>query len=520
MVLYSMWERSVHYADGWYIYSDGRGHASVISKQRARELELDYNCYQASQDINRGGAPFESAYNGRGIICTQGSDGRMHFEMASYEADHVAGSMPPVEFKGALTIPREIDAFTIDMVYDGAFAGCTELETIVLPDTVTSIGEKAFSGCIRLSSVVLPRGLGRIGEKAFEGTQVLPEPDPAEPVGILEYILVKADPSIRGEYAVPEHVTVIADHAFSGCAGLTGITIHDGVTGIGEYAFSDCTSLAAIRMPKRISSLGWYCFRGCSSLESVDIPYGVKHMLFFPGCTKLARVTIPLSVESIDYRCFEGTALMNAFLAGDQDMLVVDRWLINYRVNSQGTLTMDDDIIGIADQDWSKHNTNDYRSLKSVYISKGLKYMGSNAFERTGITRIALPEGLRRLGWSCFRGTPLRSITIPGTVETMEQWSLMDCEDLETVVFLGNTKVDQFAITGRKDRGAVNIVAGRNTSAHEYVQKNVGRRLSFSELKRKGLMPAENKSTPVPTAADYSIGSRIREVIRKLLGRP
>lgn len=42
MHVFSMWERSVHYVDGWFVYADGQHH-SVISQQRARELQLGYN---------------------------------------------------------------------------------------------------------------------------------------------------------------------------------------------------------------------------------------------------------------------------------------------------------------------------------------------------------------------------------------------------------------------------------------------------------------------------------------------
>ena len=46
-----------------------------------------------------------------------------------------------------------------------------------------------------------------------------------------------------------------------------------------------------------------------------------------------------------------------------------------------------------------------------------------------------LPEGLLSMNRACFRGTPLRSVTIPGTVEAIDQWAFMDCSNLVNVIF-------------------------------------------------------------------------------------
>ena len=56
---------------------------------------------------------------------------------------------------------------------------------------------------------------------------------------------------------------------FSGCTGLTSITIPDSITSIGAYAFSGCTGLTSITIPNSVTSIVTYAFYGCKGLKSV-----------------------------------------------------------------------------------------------------------------------------------------------------------------------------------------------------------------------------------------------------------
>ena len=96
--------------------------------------------------------------------------------------------------------------------------------------------------------------------------------------------------------------------AFSGCSGLTSLTIPSSVTSIGESAFSGCSGLTSLTIPSSVTSIGESVFFGCSGLTSFTIPSSVTSIgesVFF-GCSGLTSFTIPSSVTSIGWGAFCG----------------------------------------------------------------------------------------------------------------------------------------------------------------------------------------------------------------------
>ena len=68
---------------------------------------------------------------------------------------------------------------------------------------------------------------------------------------------------------IPSSVTSLGDYCFSGCGGLTSITIPSSVTSLGDGCFSYCNGLTSITIPSSVTSLGSYCFDVCKNLETV-----------------------------------------------------------------------------------------------------------------------------------------------------------------------------------------------------------------------------------------------------------
>ncbi|PWM53773.1 MAG: hypothetical protein DBX60_01835 [Bacillota bacterium] len=149
-----------------------------------------------------------------------------------------------------------------------AFSSCRSLESVMIPDSVTSIGDSAFEYCSSLTSITIPGSVTFIGGGAFEGCSSL------ENVAIPDSVISIGDFAFAGcgsltSIVIPDSVTSIGDGAFAWCSGLTSITIPDSVTSIGDSAFEWCSGLTSVTMGDNVTSIGDGAFDWCSSLETV-----------------------------------------------------------------------------------------------------------------------------------------------------------------------------------------------------------------------------------------------------------
>ena len=125
------------------------------------------------------------------------------------------------------------------------FAGCKNLASIAIPESVTSIGPEAFTGCGNLASVTIPNSVTSIKYRMFAGCSSLTSiniPNSVTDIGLEAFLSCSSLTSIN----IPNSVTSIEKKAFSSCNGLTSITIGNSVTDIGEMAFRYCSRLTEI----------------------------------------------------------------------------------------------------------------------------------------------------------------------------------------------------------------------------------------------------------------------------------
>ncbi len=202
---------------------------------------------------------------------------------------------------------------------NGAFFGCNRLESIKIPNRVTSIGNGAFSDCIGLMSIEIPNSVISIGCDVFSGCDKLQyyEYDNALYLGngTNNYLyLAKAKSQDIGSCSINENTRFIGCDAFSGCNRLISITIPNSVTSIGYDAFYGCAGLTSIEIPNSITSIGDYAFAVCGGLTGIEIPNSVTSIgdYAFSDCTGLKSATIPESVIDIGEEVFSGCPLKNA----------------------------------------------------------------------------------------------------------------------------------------------------------------------------------------------------------------
>ncbi len=200
----------------------------------------------------------------------------------------------------SVTIPDSVTSIGSCAFYD-----CTGLTSITIPDSVTSIGNGAFYNCTGLTSVTIPDSVTSIGDEAFNNCTRLTSITVKE--GNPKYssdeygVLFNKDKTLliqypignkRTSYTIPDSVTSIGDWAFAQCTGLTSVTIGNSVTSIGSSAFWCCTGLTSITIPDSVTSIGDYAFGYCTGLTRVTIPDSVTSIgdNAFISCTSLTDV--------------------------------------------------------------------------------------------------------------------------------------------------------------------------------------------------------------------------------------
>ena len=128
------------------------------------------------------------------------------------------------------------------------FRGCSSLTSVVIPNSVTTIGSSAFQDCSSLTSVVIPNSVTTIRDWAFEGCSSLTS------------------------ITIPNSVTSISRGVFFGCSRLSSVVIPNSVTTIEKKAFAYCTGLTSIYIPESITSIGEDAFSDCKNLKFLSIP--------------------------------------------------------------------------------------------------------------------------------------------------------------------------------------------------------------------------------------------------------
>ena len=304
--------------------------------------------------------------------------------------------------------------------YD-AFRYCTSLTSVTIGNDVTSIGRDAFSGCIGLTSVTIGNGVTSISSSAFSGCDKLQDiyiTDIAAWCNIsglenlMRYGLSNKILYISNELAtsitIPNGVTAIPSDAFRDCAGLTSVTIGNGVTYIGESAFQGCTGLTTVNWNATActtaGSSNYPMFKNCSKLTIINIGDKVTTIpsYAFYDCAGLTSITIPNSVTSIGSSAFSGCDKL-------QDIYITD---IAAWCNISGLNNL------------MRYGT----SNKNLYINNELA------------TSITIPNGVTAIPSSAFRGcTGLMSITIPDSVTSIGSSAFSGCSSLEsiTIPFVG-----------------------------------------------------------------------------------
>ncbi|MBQ8943655.1 MAG: leucine-rich repeat domain-containing protein, partial [Clostridia bacterium] len=222
------------------------------------------------------------------------------------------------------------------LIADSAFSN-SSFASVIVPDSVRSIGNNAFSGINILAyagnATGSPWGAKKIA-KYYDDTFIYSDENKTQLEGCLEN---------KGNIVIPNGVTGIVYRAFYDYTGITSITIPESVTSIGNLAFYGCTGLTEINYNAAYAADLTYSsnvfYNAGTAGEGINVTFGdsvekIPESLFrklfnsnyspkiksviigsnvtsigneaFNNCTALTSITIPDNVTSIGYRAFYG----------------------------------------------------------------------------------------------------------------------------------------------------------------------------------------------------------------------
>lgn len=315
---------------------------------------------------------------------------------------------------------RTLNIGEITTIGGYAFYG-KNLESIILPESLTQIQRYAFAENTALAGITIPANVKYIAKYAFHNT------------GIMNLTFMGSNVSVIEQYAfaytrkltsvtLPAGIVKLGTYVFYR-SGIESVVFAAGttLTEIPEGAFSG-TKLSEVTIPDSVTLVNHNAFRDCTALCRLTLGAGENLRLmsnvFYN--TSLAAVHIPTNVEYIGEYCFVGLRSLSAFTVDAANPYYTALGGLLYSKDERKIIAAPAGITG------------------TLYVPKSTEVIGFGAFENSLADSIVFDSASNILsfGYRAFYGAKnLREVTVPATVVAIDYYAFAQCNNLETVKF-------------------------------------------------------------------------------------
>ncbi len=312
-----------------------------------------------------------------------------------------------------IIIPEKVtyegNDYVVTSIKNYAFGMRPDCKSLVLPNTLTSIGDLAFTNCSNITGpLTIPNSVRSIGKDAFF------------------YCM-----GLTGSLNIPDSVTYIGERAFYFCKGFTGtLTIPNSLTSIEGGVFQECRGLTGpLNIPNSVTSIGEQAFYGCKGLTgSLIIPNLVTSIgnEAFYACTGFTgSLILPNSLITIGRSAFWGCTGLSGALTIPNSVTTIGGYAFSYCTGFTGSLTLPSSLTAIEKSTFysCKGFTGSLTIPESVTSIDIASFYGCSGFTGT----LTLPKSLTAIGLRAFIGcTGFNNIncyaTVPPVVEEKDTY--------------------------------------------------------------------------------------------------
>lgn len=381
---------------------------------------------------------------------TQGLNYRLNSDKRSYSL--VGATSVPAQ----VAIPETYLRLPVTGIAENAFKGQTELESISLPASLTTIGNGAFDGCDSLASVTV----------AEENLNFASQNGILYDKQMTKFVCVPM--AVAGKIYLPASITELKSGVLSGHARFTGLELHNGFTAFGEGALKDCAALEELVVPESVTSIGQGAFEGCVSLARLTLPdtwqddvkkpapnssglyEGNSFIGYLFGTASYMDNAnrVPLSLKKVEFT--GGTELTQYLFYGCRGIeeVVLPNTLEKIEANvfsgcaALKEIYLPDGVVGLETSAFSGCS-----SLKAIDVSpmnpkfssqNGVLYNRAKTKTILAVPaalegEISIPSGVARIPANAFQGCKITKVTLPETLLHIESNAFSNCTELETV---------------------------------------------------------------------------------------